>query len=94
MLPKNEEKNILACLESIAFADEIIVIDSHSTDNTVAICRQFTDKILITEWKGCGPQKAHAVSLASCDWILILDADERISKPLQLEITQLLKSTE
>ena len=86
IVTKNEARNIKACLESVKFADEIIVIDSESTDNTVDICKQYTDKVYVEAWRGCGPQKKRATELASSEWILILDADERLSVPLQQEI--------
>jgi glycosyltransferase involved in cell wall biosynthesis len=89
IITKNEENNISECLASIAWADEIIVVDNNSTDNTVAICRQFTDKILITkDWPGFGKQKNRALEQASGEWILSIDADERISKTLSEEIKQ------
>lgn len=93
IVTKNEEKNIRECLESVKWADEIVVIDSESTDNTVAICREYTDKILVTPWKGCGPQKKHAQELASNDWVLILDADERVTPKLATEIQKQLRAT-
>lgn len=90
IVTKNEELNIAACLDSVAWADEIVVIDSESSDRTVEICRRYTDKILITPWQGCGPQKRQAYELASKDWVLILDADERLTQELQTEIKALL----
>lgn len=94
VVTKNEEHNIVDCLNSVkSFANEIIVIDSESTDRTVELCRQFTDKILITPWKGCGPQKQQVVSMAACDWVLILDADERVSQELALEIKDVLRGS-
>ncbi len=94
VVTKNEEHNIEDCLQGVAeFADEIVIIDSHSTDNTVELCRKFTDKILVTEWKGCGPQKQQVVSMATCDWILMLDADERVTPRLANEIKRILKGS-
>ena len=90
IVTKNEEKNIAECLMSVSWADEIIVIDSLSTDKTVDICRQFTNKILITEWKGCGPQKKQVFEMATCDWVLMIDADERVSSELKKEILDIL----
>lgn len=92
VVTKNEEHNIVDCLNSVKeFADEIIVIDSASTDRTVELCQQFTDKIIVTPWKGCGPQKQQAVSMATSDWVLILDADERVTPALAAEIKQVLQ---
>ena len=92
IITKNEAANIRACLDSVAFADEIVVIDSVSTDETVAICREYTEKILVTPYKGCGPQKKQALEMATSPWALILDADERLSKELQLEIQKTLQA--
>lgn len=92
VVTKNEEHNILACLQSVSWADEIIVIDSCSTDKTVEICRRFTDKITVMPWQGCGPQKQAAFALATSEWVLILDADERVTAPLATEIKSAIKS--
>ncbi|MBS0287605.1 MAG: glycosyltransferase family 2 protein [Proteobacteria bacterium] len=87
VVTKNEAHNIKDCLRSVAFADEIIVFDSGSTDGTPDICRQFTDKVFITpDWPGDGPQKNRAILKASGEWILCLDADERVSQELAEEI--------
>jgi glycosyltransferase involved in cell wall biosynthesis len=85
----NEAANIGAALASLSFADEIIVVDSHSTDDTVAIARTFTDKVIVRPWPGYAAQKNFAAAQASHDWILSLDADERISDPLADEIRAL-----
>jgi len=85
----NEAANIKAALASLAFADEIIVVDSQSTDNTVAIARAFTDKVFVRSWPGYVAQKNFAAEQARHDWILSLDADERISEPLADEIRAL-----
>ena len=76
----NEEKNIRDCLASVKWMDEIIVVDSFSTDNTVDICRQYTDKVIQQEWLGHVKQKQFALEQATGDWILSLDADERLSE--------------
>lgn len=90
IITKNEEKNIQDCLESVKFADEIIVIDSGSTDATVAIARSYTTHVTVTDWPGDGPQKNRALAQATGDWVLCLDADERASPALKTEIQQLL----
>jgi len=82
----NEEKNIKRCLESVKWANEIIVIDSGSTDNTVKICREYTDKITVTDWPGYGKQKNRALEKASNPWVLSLDADEKVSEALKKDI--------
>ena len=78
----NEAANIKAALTSLSFADEIVVVDSQSTDDTVAIARTFTDKVFVRPWPGYSAQKNFAAAQASHDWIFSLDADERVSAPL------------
>jgi len=83
----NEADMIRQCLESVAWADEIIVVDSNSTDNTVKICREFTKKITITkDWPGFGAQKNRALDRATGDWVLSIDADEVVSEKLKASI--------
>ncbi len=79
----NEEQSIRDCLESLSFVDEIIVVDSNSSDRTVEIARGYTDKIFVVEWKGYAIAKSYGTELATNDWILSLDADERISDTLR-----------
>jgi glycosyltransferase involved in cell wall biosynthesis len=82
----NEAANIEAALASLTFADEIIVVDSQSTDETVAIARRFTAKVIVREWPGYIAQKNFAAGQARHDWIFSLDADERVSSDLAGEI--------
>ena len=82
----NEEKNIAGCLESLAWADEIVVLDSRSTDRTVEIARKYTDKVFVEAWKGQGPHKNRSVELAQGPWIFSIDADERVTPELAGEI--------
>jgi glycosyltransferase involved in cell wall biosynthesis len=89
IITKDEEKNISECLKSVSWADEIIVVDSESTDRTVELAKQFTDKIFIRKWEGYVPQKRYALSLAANEWVLSLDADERITPELKEEILNL-----
>lgn len=86
IITKNEEKNIEYALESVKDAAEIIVLDSFSTDKTPEICRKYTDKIFQKEWQGYAKQKQSAVDLATNKWVLILDADERLTPELKAEI--------
>ena len=88
----NEEDRIRPCMESLQdFADEIIVFDSGSTDATVDIVREYTDKVWITEdWPGDGFQKQRALDQASCDWALIIDADEWLDDAMQTSIRNIL----
>jgi glycosyltransferase involved in cell wall biosynthesis len=82
----NEEANILACLDSVRWCDEIVVVDSHSTDRTLDIARQFTDRIFVRDWPGYREQKQFALDQARHEWVLNLDADERVSPELRTEI--------
>lgn len=82
----NEEKNLQRCLASVPFASEIIVVDSGSTDQTQKIAESMGAKFYFEKWRGFGAQKSFAVSLASHDWVLCLDADEALSEESQQEI--------
>ncbi len=82
----NEEANIVACLESIRWVDEIVILDSGSRDRTRELARTFTSHVYETEWKGYGETKNLALEKASGDWILWVDADERIVPELAQEI--------
>jgi glycosyltransferase involved in cell wall biosynthesis len=90
MIAKNEAADIGAALASVAFADEIVVVDSHSTDETAAIARRYTDRVIVRDWAGYVDQKNYAASIAAHDWILSLDADERITPALAEEVRSLL----
>lgn len=95
VITKNEALNIRSCLESVAWADEIIVLDSGSDDETVMIAKQFTDKVVVSEdWKGFGVQKQRALSYASGDWVLSLDADELVTRELKSEIIERITTNE
>ena len=87
----NEEAKIRDALESVRWADEIVVVDSYSTDRTVEICKEYTDKIHQKEFIGFGGLKNLSVDLASNKWVLNLDSDERVSDELRREIQNLLK---
>jgi glycosyltransferase involved in cell wall biosynthesis len=82
----NEENNIKDCLQSVKWAAEIIVVDSESTDATVKIAKEFTDKVIIHKWEGYAKQKSFAISMANNEWILSLDSDERVTMELAEEI--------
>lgn len=86
VITSNEAADIGAALESVSFADEIVVVDSHSTDETTAIARRHTDRVVVRDWPGYADQKNYAASVASHDWILSLDADERVTPALAGEI--------
>lgn len=86
VITKNEAHNIRACLESVNWADEIIVVDSGSTDETVAIAREFTPHVYSHDWPGFGAQKNRALDYATGDWVLSLDADERVTPALRAQL--------
>jgi len=90
----NEQDNIEECIKSIRWADEIIVVDSGSKDSTVAIARKFTSKVYINEFKDFSSQKNFCLSKAACEWVLFLDADERITEDLRLKIQGVIKYDE
>ncbi len=83
---RDEAHQICACIESVAFADEVLVLDSGSKDDTVALARQAGAVVHQTDWPGFGLQKRRGVALASADWVLVIDADERVDAALQQEI--------
>lgn len=87
IITKNESRNIGDCLASVAFADQCVVVDSGSTDDTVVIARAAGASVVETvDWPGFGPQKNRALALAQGEWILSLDADERVPQSLRDEI--------
>ncbi len=90
VIARNEEARLRACLESAAWADEIVVVDAESTDGTVAIAREFTDRVHVRPWPGFVAQKNFAIERASGDWILSLDADEQVTPELRGRIARLL----
>lgn len=85
----NEEKNISDCLASVRWADEIVVVDSESSDRTVEIAKSYTDNVFVRKWEGYASQKAYAASKARNEWVLSVDADERVSEELRSEISSL-----
>lgn len=82
----NEQDNIEACLESVKWCDEIVVVDAFSTDRTVEICRRYTQRVIQREWPGFVEQKRFALDQASHEWVFNIDADERVSPLLRSEI--------
>jgi glycosyltransferase involved in cell wall biosynthesis len=87
VIARNESRVIARCLESVAWADEIVVLDAGSTDDTADIARKLDAKVTTTaDWPGFGPQKNRALDLATGDWVLSLDADEWITPELRAEI--------
>lgn len=94
VITKNEEENISECLRSAQWADEIIVVDDQSQDRTVEIARRFTDKIFIRKMENEGRHRNWAYEQATSDWILSLDADERVSPELTKELREVLEKGE
>ncbi len=88
----NEQAVIRECLASVSWADEIIIVDAESTDNTVEICREYTDRIFTRPWPGFATQKDFALQKCRNEWVLSIDADERVRPELRKEIEQLLSS--
>jgi glycosyltransferase involved in cell wall biosynthesis len=91
IITKNEEDNIADCLESVKWADEIIVVDDESSDRTREIAREYTDKVLVRKMENEGRHRNWAYSQTSNDWVLSLDADERVTEELAEEIKELIK---
>jgi glycosyltransferase involved in cell wall biosynthesis len=92
IIARNAASQLDGCLASVAFADEIVVVDSGSTDGTVELAARRGARVIAKEWLGFGPQKQFAVASASHDWVLCLDADERLSDTLRESILDELKA--
>ena len=87
---RDEEANVAACVRSVRWADEVLVVDTGSTDATVQVCRDLGVRVEQVAWEGFGPTKQHAVELAAHDWVLSVDADERVTDSLAEEVRTLL----
>lgn len=92
IITKNEELNIERCVKSVAFADEIVVVDSGSTDNTIEICDKLGCKVYSSEWLGFAKTKQKVVDLCSNNWVLVLDADEEVTVDLKKGIEEVLNN--
>ncbi len=92
VITQNEAERLRPCLESVAWADEIVVVDAESSDKTVMIAREFTDHVHVRPWPGFAAQKNFALAQATGDWILSLDADERVTPELRGEIEDVLRA--
>ncbi|MEX2529272.1 MAG: glycosyltransferase family 2 protein [Gemmatimonadota bacterium] len=90
MITLDEEKGVGRVLESVAWADQIVVVDSGSTDGTEEIVRRYTDHFHVAEWEGFGIQKQRALDRATGDWVLAIDADEEVSPELRRSIERVL----
>jgi glycosyltransferase involved in cell wall biosynthesis len=91
IITKDEAENIRACLESVAWADEIIVVDSGSTDTTPEICKNLGARVYTHDWPGFGAQKNRALDYATHDWVFSIDADERVTPELRAAIEAVLR---
>jgi glycosyltransferase involved in cell wall biosynthesis len=94
VVTRNEEANIEACLQTLDFVSEIIVVDSESSDRTVQLARRYTNRVLVRPWPGRCEQLNHAATLAAHDWVLVVDADERVTPELAAEIVRRVPATE
>jgi glycosyltransferase involved in cell wall biosynthesis len=88
----NEEERLRACLESVGFADEIVVVDAESSDKTALLAREFTDKVWVRPWPGFAVQKNFALDQATGQWVLSLDADERVTPELAARIRTIVEA--
>ena len=92
VITRNEQANIEACLRSLDWTDEIVVVDSGSSDKTVTLAKRITPKVFLRKWDGFGAAKSFAVSKAKGEWILWVDADERVPELLKEEILKTVSS--
>lgn len=92
IVTKDEEKNIRDALQSIRDVAEIVIVDAFSIDRTLDICREYTDKVYQTEWKGYAKQKQMAIEHAKGPWVFILDSDERFTESLREELSSVVKN--
>ncbi len=89
LILRDEADNVGPCLETVKWADEIVVLDSGSTDDTLAKARAYTEKVFVeTDWQGYGLQRQRAQAYATGDWVFMLDADERVTPELRQSIEQ------
>ena len=91
VITRNEAANIEGALESVRWADEIVVVDSHSADETVALAQKYNARIVVHDWAGYSAQRNYAAEIASNDWILALDADERVPTELAAENQRIMR---
>jgi len=92
IITKNEQVRLPDCLRSVSFVDDIVIVDSESTDDTVNIAKQFGCRVFVEDWKGDGPQKNSAIAKTKNEWVLVLDADERLTCEAKEEIMAIISS--
>jgi len=90
IITKNEERNIASCLQSVSFADELVVVDSGSTDMTIEIAKKFGCRVFVRPFDGFGHQKQYAIERCKGEWILLIDADERVPEETRSKIEEVL----
>jgi glycosyltransferase involved in cell wall biosynthesis len=88
----NEEERLRPCLESVTWADELVVVDAESADKTVQVAREFTDRVWVRPWPGFAAQKNFALAQATGEWVLALDADEQVTAELREEVVRILRA--
>lgn len=91
IIAQNEESRIKTCIDSVAFADEVIVVDSGSVDRTLVLAEQAGARVFHQDWLGYGRQKQFAVDVSSHEWVMCIDADERVSSELRVSVERVLK---
>src|SRR3990172_6918835 len=94
VITKDEEEGVRARLESVAWADEVVVVDAESTDKTAQIAREFTDHVYVRPWPGFAAQKNFGLEQATGDWTLSVDADEEVSRELREEVEAVLAASD
>jgi len=95
LIVKNESAMIEGCLDSVKWVDEIVVLDSGSRDETLNVAKRFTDKVFVQDdWQGFGVQRQQAQQYATSDWILMIDADERVTPELRQEIEDVVQKND
>lgn len=90
VITRNEEPRLRACLASLRWVDELVVVDAESTDRTVDVAREFTERVVVRPWPGFAAQKNFAAAQARSTWVLSVDADEEVSAELKDEIQRVL----
>ena len=92
LITQNAAAKLPECLASVAFADEVVVVDSGSTDGTAEVAARYGARVVLKEWLGFGRQKQFAVEQAAHDWVLCLDADEKVSPELAANLVRALQA--
>lgn len=95
LIVKNEENSLPQCLDILSWADELVIVDAGSTDNTIEVAKKYTDKVFSEpDWQGYGIQRQRAQSYATSDWVMMIDADEHITPELKDSIQQVIQQND